>query len=279
MAVGILTDSTAYFAPGEAEARGVKTVPLYVIFGETTYRDGVDLSIDGFFELLTASKELARTSQPSAGDFQRAFREMAPTSPEVVAIHLSSHISGTFNTAAMAAAQTNGDPRIELVDSKTTSVGQTFVVRDAVDAASRGAGLIEVAEIARASADKVRTYLAIDTLEYLQRGGRLGRTQAFLGQALDVKPIIGLDDEGKIAQFARVRTRRKSLDMLVELAGSRGEPRRIAVVDATTPEDAQDVRIRLERTFPTVPIEVGRAGPVIGVHAGPGMVGIQVQEV
>ena len=279
MTVGVLTDSTAYFAPGEAEARGVKIVPLYVIFGETTYRDGVDLSIDGFFELLTGSKELARTSQPSAGDFQMAYREMAATTAEVVAIHLSSHLSGTFNTSAMAAAQMNGHPRIEMVDSKATSVGQAFVVRDALDAANRGAGLAEVAGIARESADKVRTYLAIDTLEYLQRGGRLGRTQALLGQALDVKPILGLDDEGKIAQFARVRTRRKSLDTLVELAGSRGQPRRIAVVDATTPEDAQEVRIRLERNFPGVPIEVGFAGPVIGVHAGPGMVGIQVQEV
>src|SRR5512145_2544068 len=102
MTVGVLTDSTAYFAPGEAEARGVKIVPLYVTFGETTYRDGVDLSIDGFFELLRGSKELARTSQPSAGDFQRAFREMAAITSEVLAIHLSSHISGTFNTSAMA---------------------------------------------------------------------------------------------------------------------------------------------------------------------------------
>jgi fatty acid kinase fatty acid binding subunit len=279
MTVGVLTDSTAYFAPGEAEARRVKVVPLYVMFGETTYRDGVDLSIDGFFELLTGSKELVRTSQPSAGDFQKAFREIAAAHKEVVAIHLSSHISGTFNTASMAAEQMKGDPRIEMVDSKTTSVGQAFVVRDALDAASRGVGLAEVAGVARDSADKVRTYLAIDTLEYLQRGGRLGRTQAFLGQALDVKPILGLDDDGKIAQFARVRTRKKSLDTLIELAGSRGQPRRIAVVDATTPEDAQEVRIRLERNFPGVPIEVGFAGPVIGVHAGPGMVGIQVQEV
>lgn len=279
MTVGILTDSTAYFAPGEAAARGVRVVPLYVIFGETTYRDGVDLSIDDFFALLTSSKELARTSQPSAGDFQRAYSEMAVTAQEVVSIHLSSHISGTFNTSAMAASQMNGNPRVEMVDSKATSLGQTFVVRDAVDAASRRASFADVVAVARESADKVRTYLAIDTLEYLQRGGRLGRTQALLGAALDVKPILGLDDEGKIAQFARVRTRKKSLDTLIELAGSRGQPRRLAVVDATTPEDAQDVRVRLERVFPEVPIEVGRAGPVIGVHAGPGMVGIQVQEV
>ena len=279
MTVGILTDSTAYFAPGEAAARGVRVVPLYVIFGETTYRDGVDLSIDDFFALLTSSKELARTSQPSAGDFQRAYSEMTATAQEVVSIHLSSHISGTFNTSAMAASQMNGNPRVEMVDSKATSLGQTFVVRDAVDAASRRATFADVVAVARESADKVRTYLAIDTLEYLQRGGRLGRTQALLGAALDVKPILGLDDEGKIAQFARVRTRKKSLDTLIELAGSRGQPRRLAVVDATTPEDAQDVRVRLERVFPQVPIEVGRAGPVIGVHAGPGMVGIQVQEV
>jgi fatty acid kinase fatty acid binding subunit len=279
MTVGVLTDSTAYFAPGEAEARGIQVVPLYVIFGETTYRDGVDLSIENFFALLTTSKELARTSQPSVGDFQRAFQDLAGTHPEVVAIHLSSHISGTFNTASMAAAQMAGKPVVEMVDSKTTSVGQAFVVRDAADAASRGASLTEVATVARDSADKVRTYLAIDTLEYLQRGGRLGRTRALLGQALDVKPILGLDDEGQITQFARVRTRRKSLATLVELAGSRGQPRRFAVVDATTPEDAQDIRIRLERAFQGVPIEVGRAGPVIGVHAGPGMIGIQVQEV
>jgi DegV family protein with EDD domain len=279
MTVGVLTDSTAYFAPGEAEASGVKVVPLYVIFGERTYRDGVDLSIDEFFELLTSSKEVARTSQPSAGDFQQAFREMANDTSEVVAIHLSSHISGTFNTSAMAAAQMNGNPSVEMVDSKATSIGQAFVVRDAVEAAARGATLAETADVARESADKIRTYLAIDTLEYLQRGGRLGRAQAFLGQALDVKPILGLDDEGKIAQFGRVRTRKKALDMLIELAGSRGHPRRLAVADATTPEDAQEVRLRLERAFPGVPVEVGRAGPVIGVHAGPGMVGVQVQEV
>ena len=169
-------------------------------------------------------------------------------------------------------------PPIEVVDSKATSLGLTFVVRAAADAARGGASLPEVVSVARAASDKIRTYLALDTMEFLQRGGRVGRAQAFLGSALDMKPILGLDREGKVAQFGRVRTRRKSLDKLVELAGSEGTPRRLAVVDATTPEDAQEVRVKLESAFPDVPIEVGKAASVIGVHAGPGMIGLMVQE-
>ncbi|MEX2237038.1 MAG: DegV family protein [Dehalococcoidia bacterium] len=279
MTVRVLTDSTAYFAPGEAAARGVTIVPLYVIFGETTYKDGVELSIDEFFAKLVSSKDLPKTSQPSAGDFHDAYRSLGQPGVQVAAIHLSSHLSGTHNTSRMAAEQMAGHPPVEVVDSLTTSVGQAFVVRAAAEAAARGAGLSDVTSVAREVAAKVHTYLAIDTLQYLQRGGRLGRAQAFFGSALDVKPIIGLDDEGKIAQFAKVRTRRKALDTLLELAGSRGTPRRLAVVDATTPADAQSVKIRLERAFPNTPVEVGRAGPVIGVHAGPGMMGIQVEEV
>lgn len=278
MTVRILTDSTAYFGPGEAEAAGVTVVPLYVVFGDETLRDGIDLSQAEFFARLARSKELPTTSQPSTGDFIAAYRQLGETA-DVLAIHLSSHLSGTCANSELAASQLSGRPRVEVVDSRATSVGQTFVVREAVDAASRGASLDDAAALARATADKVRTYLAIDTLQYLQKGGRVGRTAALLGTALSVKPILGLDDEGRVHEFARVRTRRKSLDTLVELAGSRGAPKRIAVVDATTPADALEVKGRLEEAFPGVPVEIGLAGPVIGVHAGPGMLGVQVQEV
>jgi fatty acid kinase fatty acid binding subunit len=279
MPVQILTDSTAYFAPGEVEALAVTVVPLYVVFGDDVYRDGVDLTVDQFFQKLVSCKDLPRTSQPSLGDFQQAYQAMARSTDEVVAIHLSSHISGTFNTSSLAAAHTDGRLRVEVVDSKATSLGQTFIVREAAEAARRGAALAEVAAIARAASNKIRTFVAVDTLEFLRRGGRLGRAQALLGGALDVKPILGLDSEGKVVQFGRVRTRRKSLDRLVELACSGGEPRRIAIGDATTPADAEEVKLRMEQAYPGVPVEVGRAGAVIGVHAGPGMLGIQVQEV
>lgn len=279
MAVGLLTDSTAYFPQGEAEAAGIAVVPLYVIFGATTYRDGVDLTQAEFFQRLVDSKELPSTSQPAIGDFEAAYRQLGESTPDVVAIHLSSHLSGTCGTSALAASQLNGNPSVDVVDSKSTSIGQAFVVRDALAAATGGAARSEVAAVARAAAAKVRTYLAIDTLEYLQKGGRVGRTRALLGTALAVKPIIGLDDEGMIHEFAKVRTRKKSLDTLIELAGSRGRPRRIGVVDATTPDDARQVKSRLEAAFPGVPVEFGLAGPVIGVHAGPGMLGVQVQEV
>jgi fatty acid kinase fatty acid binding subunit len=277
MAVRVLTDSTAYFSPGEAEALSVTVVPLYVIFGDQTYRDGVDLTIDDFFRLLVESQDLPRTSQPSAGDFEQAYRRLAETTDEIVAVHLSSHISGTLNTSAMAATALSGNPKIEVVDSKAISVGQAWVVRAAVEAAQSGLGLAEVAAAAHRVADSIRTLVAIDTLEYLRRGGRLGRTQAFLGSALDVKPILGLE-EGQIVQLGRVRTRRKSVDRLIELASEARHPKRFAVADATTPAEAQELRQRLERAFPAIPVEVGRAGPVIGVHAGPGMLGIQVME-
>ncbi|MPZ23358.1 MAG: DegV family EDD domain-containing protein [Dehalococcoidia bacterium] len=277
MTVRILTDSTAWFAPGEARKLGVAVVPLYVVFGESAYRDGVDLSVRDFFAMLLESPDLPRTSQPSPGDFQVAYQALAEQGASaVLAIHLSSHLSGTFATSKTAAEQSAG-LETEVVDSKCTAAGQTFIIREAAQAIAEGATLKEAAAVARRAADKVHTFIAIDTLEYLQRGGRVSKTKALFGAALGVKPLLGLRD-GEVAELGRVRTRRRSLDRLLELATSCGPLKRAAICDATTADEARELKQRLEQALPGVPVELGRIGAVIGVHAGPGMVGIQVQE-
>ena len=273
--VKVVTDSTADLAPEIVQELGITVVPLLVIFGEQSYRDGVDLTSEEFFRRLAEARELPRTSQPSAGEFQQVYEQLSAETDRILSIHLSSRFSGTVQTARQAAQGLIGRCTIEVLDSSTVSMAMGFAVIAAARAARDGADLETCAEAARSVLRRQRIAIALDTLEYLRRGGRIGRAQAFLGGLLHVKPILTIRN-GEAHPLARARTHRKALDEVLRVCLDQGKVAEAAVMHTTRPEDGRYVADEVARRCPGVPVRTGRIGPVIGVHGGPGLIGLAV---
>ncbi len=273
----VVTDSTAGLPSDVTLELGITVVPLLVLFGNRVYRDGVDLNTEDFFQLLTTSRVHPTTSQPSVGAFEETYRRLAADTNGVVSVHISARLSGTCESALQAAESVAGSPRVEVVDSRSTSMGLGFQVLAAACAARDGAGLEEAAAAARSVGRRHHWLALFDTLEYLRRGGRIGRAQAFLGSLLKLKPLLTLRD-GEAHPVARVRTRPRALDEIFRRSMSYDDIEQVAVIHGTTPEDAQALAQRVRQRLPSVPIDIGLVGPVIGVHSGPGVIGIVVVE-
>jgi DegV family protein with EDD domain len=267
----VVTDSTADLPPDLVQALGITVVPLQVIFGEESFRDGIDLTSEEFFQRLSESRDLPSTSQPSVGEFQRAYEELAAQTDRILSIHLSSRFSGTVETARQAAQTLAGRCQIEVIDSGTVSMAMGLAVIAAARAGRWGADLDFCAERARSVLHRQRLAIALDTLEYLRRGGRIGRAQAFLGGLLRLKPILTIRD-GEAFPLTRVRAHKKALEEVLRICLSEGDVAEAAVMYTTKPDDAQYLADEVARRCPGIPIHVGRIGPVIGVHGGPGLV-------
>lgn len=277
MAVRIVTDSTCDLSPADAERYGITVVPLTVFFGEEAFLDGVEISGADFYARMVASKSLPRTSQPSVELFQDAYRSLAGDGVEIVSIHVSSRLSGTLNAASIAREVVKHDVHVDLIDSYNVSLGLGLIVLEAARSAQAGASLAEVVATARRAMDRVSVHVAVDTLEYLQRGGRIGRARSLLGSVLSIKPIICVDD-GEVAPFERVRTRSKAIERMFELAS--GMPRAKEMFIGCSGDDT-DARVLLERLRPLLPhtdLKVGYLGPVVGVYTGPNALGIAALE-
>lgn len=271
--VRIVTDSTADLPPAIARELGITVVPLRVIFGETAFRDGVDLESAEFFRRLQHAKEHPRTSQPPPGDFHAAYERLSAETDRILSIHISSRLSGTVETARHAARAFVGICDIEVLDSRTASMAMGLAAMAAARAARKGSDLQACAEAARSVLRREEIAVALDTLEYLRRGGRIGRAQAFLGGILRLKPILSIRD-GEVHPLGRVRTRRKALQEVLRICTEGKQIVEAAVMHATTPEDAEYLARELRRRFPDAAIHVGRFGSVLGVHGGPGLIGI-----
>ena len=273
--VRIVTDSTADLPADVVQELGITVVPLQVIFGDKAYRDGVDISSEQFFRMLEEASELPRTSQPSAGEFQRAYEALATETGRILSIHVSSGLSGTGQTAQLAARALIGRCAIDVIDSGTISMAMGFAVVAAAQAARDGADLEMCAGIARSVLRRQRLAVTVDTLEYLRRGGRIGRAQAFVGGLLRLKPILTIRD-GVAHPLARVRTRRRALDEMLRICLEDATIEQATVMDSTTPDDASYLVAEVTKRCPGVPVHQGRIGPVIGVHGGPGLIGLAV---
>ena len=273
--VKIVTDSTADLPPEIAQELGITVVPLVVIFGDRVYHDGIDLTSEQFFRLLAESPELPRTSQPSVGEFQRVYDQLAAETDSVLSIHVSSRLSGTVQTAHQAAQNLIGRCTIEVLDSGTVSMAMGFAVLAAARAAREGGDLEACAQAARSVLRRQRLAVALDTLEYLRRGGRIGRAQAFLGGLLRLKPVLTIRN-GEAYPLARVRTHRKALDEILRVCLDRGSVVEAVVMHSTSTDDARYLAGEVARRCPGVPVHTGRIGPVIGVHGGPGLIGLAV---
>jgi DegV family protein with EDD domain len=270
----VVTDSTADLPPGLAGELGIAVVPLHVLFGQESFRDGVDLTSDAFFQKLATSKELPTTSQPSVGEFASVYERLAMETDRIVSVHLSSRFSGTVGAARQAAQGLAAHCSIQVIDSGTTSMAMGMGVMAAATVARAGGDLDACGDAARTVFGRQRIAVALDTLEFLRRGGRIGRAQALLGGLLRLKPIVTIRD-GEVHPLARVRTRRKALDEIIKIClQDNATIEQVAVLHATTPEEAASVAQTLRDRFPNATVHVGQFGPVIGVHGGPGLIGI-----
>lgn len=273
--VAIVTDSVADLPPQVAEEFGITVVPLVVRFGTDLYRDGLDLSPDQFYEKLRTSKALPATSVPPPAAFTDAYDKLAEKTNEIMVISLTSKLSATYQVALQAAGLMKKRCRVEVLDSQWAVMAQGFITIAAAKAARAGANLNEVLDVARHTMRRVGMCAAFDTLEYLERGGRIGKAQAFLGSLLKVNPIIGLKD-GEVYPCARERSRAKAIDYLYNFAASFGNVEGLAVEYATDLDEANRLVQRLHSKYPQVPAYLSRASPVIGTHTGPGLILISV---
>jgi len=276
--VAMVTDSTADLTPELVEELGVTIVPLQVIFGNEAYREGVDITTEEFYERLVRSRQLPTTSAPSVGDFQEVYERLLREADGIVSIHISGKLSPGTVQAAQTARQSLAKPeRVELVDSQATSLATGFAIIEAAEAIRAGAKLAEVKAAAESAVQRTHVRFMVDTLEYLRRGGRIGRARAYLGALLSIKPILTLR-EGEVYPEERVRTRARGLERIIQ-AGIRHQNVKLAAVGhSTTPDEAESIRDRVAMAFANVKVHLIRFGPVIGTHGGPGLVGVGVME-
>jgi DegV family protein with EDD domain len=276
--IKIVTDSTAYLPEDVVREHDIRVVPLCVHFGEAAFKEGVELSTAEFYERLKEAPVLPTTSQPSAGEFLEVFEELVAAGHEVIALTISSKLSGTWNSA-MAAKGMLPDAGISVVDSLSTSVGLHLMVEEAVQHAQAGATRKEIVSRVEAMKEEMYILFAVDTLEYLAKGGRIGNAKAFLGTLLKIKPILTLQD-GVIEPLEQVRSRRKALDRMLELivdhAGSNGAQAKVAVTHALVPQEAERSKAELRNRLNCLEPLLAEVGPVIGTHTGPGVIGVAV---
>lgn len=274
--VAIVTDSTADLSRETYERNGIVVVPLLVHFGDEAYRDGIDLSSEEFYRKLASSKILPKTSQPSPHDFHVVYEELLSRSDEIVSIHLSSRLSGTYQSAVIAAGMVP-DGKVHVIDGKSASVGTGLVALEASRLARSGATAEEIVRRVGRVIDGMVVFFTVDTLEYLEKNGRIGKATAFLGALLSVRVVLSLD-EGEVAPFEKVRgSKQKALMRMVAAAKERapsGRRLRAAIMQAAVPEEAEVLRQAVEREFNCEEIVTVGIGPVIGSHAGPGTVGL-----
>ncbi len=269
MTVKIVTDSVADLPSHVVKGLGITVIPIVIRWGEQLYRDGIDLTPQQFYERLKSSKIPPSTSVPSPGTFAETYDRLAEETDEVLAIILSAKLSGTYNVALQSVGLMKKKCRVEVIDSQCGAMAEGLIVIEAARAARAGAGIDEVISIARRTIPRVDMLATFDTLEYLKRGGRIGKAQAFLGSMLKVNPLMTLRD-GAIEPVGRTHSRGRAIDRLYEFAMSYSHIEEMAIEEATTPDDAEKLANRLGAKFPEERIYRSKPSPVIGTHTGPG---------
>ena len=274
MAVKIVTDSTSDIGVSTARGLGITVVPQNVHFGTRTYEDNVSIAPEQFYSMLATEQELPRTSQASPGSFKEVYDELEAEADGIVSIHISSKLSGTFNSARQGAALTSATCPLEVIDSAQGSMGLGLVVIAAAEAANGGAGHEEVVAVARDAAARSQCFTLLETLEYLRRGGRIGKAQALLGSILKVKPMTIIRD-GEVHPLGKARTFPKALVQMKETARSFAPLQSLAVMHSTTPDIASEVAADLRDLLPVGEEPyITQFGPALGVYTGPGAIGI-----
>lgn len=277
----IVTDSTCDLPREAIQALAITVVPLSIFFGDEELLDGVDIQADQFFRRLERDPHLPRTSQPTPALFTRAYQRLVDEgATEILSIHISSKLSGTLESARLGAQALREMPgldhvRVEHIDSATVSLGLGIGVLEAGRRARAGAAIDEALAATADVFRRTQLFFTLDTLEYLRRGGRMSRGQEFLGTLLRVKPIISVQG-GELVPVSRVRTRQRAVEDLIGRCADLRPVEHLFVAHSTTPDEAGFVRDRLAALDANAAVTVGRITPVVGVHTGPGTLGVGV---
>ena len=266
--VKIICDSTGDIPEEIRKKYDITIVPLNVLFGTDSYQDGVDITPAEFYKMLVESKVHPTTSQPAPGLFAEAYQKLAKETDEIMVLTISAGISGTYDSAMQAKQLVDSSLKIEVIDSKWTCAGLLLPTLAAARAAEKGMKLEEITGMVKDILPKIRVYMIFDTLEYLRKGGRIGKAKALLGGMLKLNPMLTLKD-GVIHPVTQARGRAKSVDILVDMMKKTGNPEEIVVEDATTPDELEDLAKRISSAIPKAKIIRTKVGPCIGVHAGP----------
>lgn len=274
MTVRIVTDSACDLRGTEVAELGIEVVPLSIRFGDDEYTDREQLSVEEFYRLLAESDALPETAAPSPGQFAAAFqRQLDAGASAIVCINLSAAISATMQSAVTAAAEIDADIRV--IDSESLTAGLGSIVLGAARMAADGAGADEIVAAARSMGERTHVFGALDTLENLKKGGRIGGAQAMLGSMLSIKPILDLSS-GEVEEAGKQRTRKKSLAWMRDNLASFGEVENLSVMHGEAP-DLEDFMALLAEVTDVEGVRVDKIGAVIGTHGGPRVMGYAFQ--
>ena len=272
--VVVVTDSSATVPDELAQELGIRVVPILLNMDGHTYRDGMDITPGDVYRWLRANKHLPTTAAPSVGDFLRVYAEIAQEASGIVSIHLPPELSATYAVASTS-SQLVDDVQIRIVDSQSVAMGQGFVAIEAARAAAAGANLDAVVARAEQVARQVHVFATLDTLEYLRRGGRIGGAAALAGTLLQIKPMVYVAG-GTVNPLAKPRTMSRAIRLMLDELARAAEhaPLHAAILHADAPDEAEELRQRVEASFDCAELYITEFTPVMGVHAGPGVLGI-----
>ena len=265
----VVTDSTADLPDEWRERYGIEIVPLKVLFGKETFRDRVDMTSDEFFTRLAASTSLPTTSAPSPGEFAEVYRRLAEDHDGCISIHIGARLSATAEAARVGAEAVEGF-KVNVIDSQTVSMPMAFLCRVAAQSNS----LDEATAAVEQRVKKCRVLALLDTLRYLEMGGRLSRAQAMIGTMLDLKPLLLVSENAEIKPVDRVRTRSRAIPRMVEFFRSEMPVETVAVMHAQAAVEAERIAGELRRELPDLEIPIGQIGCVLGTHTGPQALGL-----
>lgn len=273
--VRIVTDSTSDIPKGERERLGIAMIPLKVHFGEETFLDAVTIGTDEFYDKLIQSSELPTTSQPSPVEFTEVYENILAEEPDaaIISIHLASVLSGTYQSATIAQSMIeDGAADITIVDSKSASFGIGYLVVKAAEMAQEGHSKEEILQELKQIQDGFSLYFLVDTLEYLQKGGRIGRASALIGSILNIKPILSLDQNGGVYPVEKVRGSKKAMGRIVELLKNEYGDTPVGMTLAWTNDKsvAMELGERIKAELNVKQVGYTTVGTVIGTHTGPG---------
>jgi DegV family protein with EDD domain len=270
MKVQVITDSTSDIPPELAEELDIRVVPIYLRFGDKIYRDGVDIRSDEFYSMLTSSPIHPATSQPNPEDFVSVYKEYCENTEGIVSIHISSKISGTYNSATIAQKMLESRCPIEVIDSKFNSAGLGLVVIAAARLAQYGANLTDIVKEANRAVSQVRMFGMFETMKYLARSGRVNKTIAAASQILHVMPLLTFND-GEIVRAGLVRTINKGMDRIYDYIKSNTPINELIVVYSVVADQANHLKKRLSEFIHEEKIMIAELGAGLGVHGGPGV--------
>lgn len=274
--IALVTDSTSSIPSELVERYKITVAPQILIWGKETFEDGVNIMPSEFYKRLAKASVMPSTSQVTVSKFLEIYQRLLDQEYQILTIIISSKLSGTVNSAVQAKAMLPAEAPIEIVDSNSTAMAMGFQLLAVARAIEQGANLSEAVELAQRATELTGVFFAVDTLEFLHRGGRIGGARRFLGTALNIKPILELRD-GRVEAAEQVRTRKKSLNRIVELTEKQingRTPVRLASLHANAPEDAQFVLDEASERLKPVETYSSEVSPVIGANAGPGVVGL-----